>query len=182
MTSRLDTTRARRDEAGFSLIELIIVLLILGILVGMLVVTSRGNDQRARQQAMQTVSNEVFKAAVAFSSDFPRVGGNDPLINFTQRTNLRRSLSPTGAPMPTAESKERDLGFFTKAGQPYFRAAPASPYNSGQIRVIRAGTCPATGQVGYVYVCRAGNGVRVTGWGRAKSGAALRVFDEIGGI
>ena len=181
MTGLATRTDRRTGEQGFTLIEMIIVLLIVLSLVGMLAMSTRGNDQRARQQAMSTVANEVFTAAVAFNAEFPRIGANDPLINFSQRTTVRRSLSPAGTSMPTAESKEQDLGLFTKTGQPYFRATPASPYG-GQLKLLRGATCPTTGQIGYTYICRAGAGVRVTAWGRGKDGKPLLVFDEVGGI
>jgi hypothetical protein len=80
--------------------------------------------------------------------------------------------------LPAAESGERDLGLFTKTGEPYFKTIPPNPYGN-QVRLIRGATCPSPGLVGYVYICRSGTRVRVTGWARSREGTPLRVFDKV---
>jgi prepilin-type N-terminal cleavage/methylation domain-containing protein len=177
----------RGGEAGFSLVELIIVMIIGAILLAIVILSSRGNESLAKQQAMASVASEVFTAAVAFNSDFPRVPAGttqDPLINFTTRSGIRQRLRIGTAALPTSEAAERDLGFFTRAGLPYFRRPPANPYG-GQILPLR-GACPAVGAAapGRIYICRpAGepSAVRVTAFARARNGTTILVFDRTGG-
>ncbi|MCB0879713.1 MAG: prepilin-type N-terminal cleavage/methylation domain-containing protein [Thermoleophilia bacterium] len=177
MIARVDT-RARED--GFSLVEMIVVMIIISILVSIVMLSTRGSDSTVRQQAMRSVTSQVFAAASAFNDEFPRVGGNDPLINFTQRTNVRRQLNFSGAALPGSESQETDMGFFTKTGRAWFKTKLASPF--GGAVVIQRGACPGTGTIGHVYICRpAGspNAVRVTGWARSRDGKPLLVFDQV---
>jgi prepilin-type N-terminal cleavage/methylation domain-containing protein len=175
------------SEAGFSLVELIVVMIISAILLSMVILSSRGNEALAKQQAMVAVATEVFTAAVAFNSDFPRVPPNsaqDPLINFTTRNAIRQRLRTGTAALPANEAAERDIGFFTRAGLPYFRRPPANPYGQ-QILPLR-GACPAADAAapGRVYICRpAGQptAVRVTAFARSREGVTILVFDRTGG-
>jgi prepilin-type N-terminal cleavage/methylation domain-containing protein len=181
-TSSLNSRRVRA-EGGFSMIELIMVVLIVSVLMAIVIATAGGSQAVSRQKAMRSVAEQVQQAAVAFNSDFPRVGAADPLVGFAARTQIRQRLDTTGAAMPGAESAESDLGFFTQTGAPFFRNVPESPYG-GRVQVVRANVCPAAGAANTVYVCRPAarpSAVRVTAWGRSRSGAPLLVFDAVSG-
>lgn len=175
-------TRAARHEGGFTLIELLVALIIIATLTVLMVSKLGGTNAQSRQKAMVAVAEQIHIAASSFNADFPRRGTYDPLINFTHRTALRRTLSSATAAMPSSESAETDRGFFTRTGRPLMRSQITSPYGK-TVAIMRLG-CPATGQVGYVYICRpaARTGqVRVTAWAANRTGAPIRVYDKVSG-
>lgn len=66
--------QARRDDSGFTLIELVIVILILGVLAGVVVFSVRGINDRGEVAACKTEIRTVETAVEAFyanTNDYP---------------------------------------------------------------------------------------------------------------
>lgn len=64
MLSKLRTRLAYRNEAGFTLIELVIVIVVIGILTAIAIPTYGAIQHTARQNTVNTVANQVYKAVI----------------------------------------------------------------------------------------------------------------------
>ena len=62
--------RRREDEQGFTLIELMVVVLIIAILIAIAIPTFLGAQDRARDRAAQSDLRNAFTAAKSIASDF----------------------------------------------------------------------------------------------------------------
>ncbi|HUR48349.1 MAG TPA: prepilin-type N-terminal cleavage/methylation domain-containing protein, partial [Acidimicrobiales bacterium] len=62
--------RRREDEQGFTLIELMVVVLIIAILIAIAIPTFLGAQDRARDRAAQSDLRNAFTAAKSIATDF----------------------------------------------------------------------------------------------------------------
>jgi len=93
----IEAKKAQREEegneAGFSLIELIVVVVILGILVAIAIPVFNGIQAQAKQQALETItSNAATQAATGYAKT-PVVAPN--FANFTSEANAPAGLTLT---------------------------------------------------------------------------------------
>ena len=80
----------RRDQAGFTLIELMVVVLIIAILLAVAIPTYLGAKDRANDKAAQSTARNAFSAArvyytdkLAYTADPTTMGTVEPSINWT---------------------------------------------------------------------------------------------------
>ena len=113
-------TRDNEPEAGFTLIELMMVVLIIAILIAVLIPTFVGAKQRAQDRAMQSsMRNALTAAKVVYSErgDYTQatVAGLDEQPSLESRSSTRRR-SPTGPERP-CRSIPVSTSYFVIAGQ-----------------------------------------------------------------
>lgn len=73
--------RKRRHEAGFTLVELLVVIAVLGILAAVVVFAVQGVGDKGRTAAVSTDARIIRTAEEAFCSKFGRYGTMDELVN-----------------------------------------------------------------------------------------------------
>ena len=91
-------SRARRGEAGFTLIELMVVVLIIAILIAIAVPTFLGARQRAQDRAAQSLLRQALTAAKVYYTDNQSYTQNtaalsaiEPVVVFQAHTNPNTS-------------------------------------------------------------------------------------------
>jgi prepilin-type N-terminal cleavage/methylation domain-containing protein len=89
----LASIKAMKAEKGFTIVELLIVIVIIGILAAIVIVAYNGITQRANDTNYKSAASQIDKIAEAYNAD----NGSYPqtLANFT---------SYTSAPLPTGTS------------------------------------------------------------------------------
>lgn len=167
----------RAGEDGFSLLELLIVMVVVALLMAIAVPTFLSQKATARQQAMIGAAEQVAAGLGRMNEDFPAINGTDPLVYAAHASARRSTVCSSGNPL----CKATDQGLFTRSGSPAVKAWPDSPYGGRVVlqRVRRGGSCDVSMPPGTVGVCRVGiDGFRVVAWGRTRDGRAARVYDK----
>ena len=91
----LKRIREMKDEDGFTLIELMVVVLIIAILIAIAIPTFLGLRERAQNRAAQSDLRNALTAAKAFYTDNEHLHG----LHRPRRERTSSLLSP-GTPMP----------------------------------------------------------------------------------
>jgi general secretion pathway protein G len=91
---KLNTRTRRQDEAGFSLIEILIVVAVLGILMAMTVSSLVGARDKARQGATIADMRNIATAIEAYTVDFsvPPVAGAFESVSLMLRPYLNQNV------------------------------------------------------------------------------------------
>jgi type IV pilus assembly protein PilA len=96
----LEILRKRRDDEGFTLIELMVVVLIIAILIAIAIPTFLGARQRAQDRAAQSNIRNAFTAektfytdSQAYTSTVASLTAIEPSLSYT---NAAGSLAATG--------------------------------------------------------------------------------------
>ena len=108
----LKKIREMKDQDGFTLIELMVVILIIAILIAIAIPTFLGLRQRAQNRAAQSNLRNAMTAAKAFYTD------NETYVGFTEAVaeGIEPSLNFNTAAVSVAnEVSIRDLGAGTVA-------------------------------------------------------------------
>lgn len=160
--------RTRRIEAGFTLVELLIVMIIIAILVLMVSLALNSSKVASRNQAMKSAAASVDQALGSFNRIYPRVGTSDP---FWQRSKNKAWSGNTGSP---------NKGLADETGAWILNEWPSNPYVTGGVVLRRYSSptsCAAMGVPGEIRACRtAGMMYTVRAFGRNRSGATIEVY------
>ena len=104
--------RKRENEEGFTLIELMVVVLIIAILIAIAIPTFLGAQDRARDRAAQSDIRNSLTAAKSIASDFEGNWQSDNDCDATEATDFTSSLNTENASLNYVEqvtSEEDDV-------------------------------------------------------------------------
>jgi len=96
----------RRNNRGFTIVELLIVIVVIGILAALVIVTYTGIQQRARDTERKTDINAIHgqvEAYYAQNGSYPGLGtqgSNDGINDSTWRSNNMKGLDPAALSPP----------------------------------------------------------------------------------
>lgn len=98
-TKLLESLRSRRrDEGGFTLIELMVVVLVIAILLAIAIPTFLGARERSQDRSAQSnLRNALTAAKVAYSNDGDYSMANDTSLNLTE-PNLTLTAAGSSSP------------------------------------------------------------------------------------
>ena len=142
--------RTREAEAGFTLIELMVVVLIIGILIAVLIPTFFGAKQRAQDRAMQSsLHNAMTAAKVVFSDhgDYTEattvgLGAAEPSLTFVAAGTL--SPGPNVVSVNPASTTYIVMAGQARSGNCFFISDDESASGIGvQYAKAAAGACNA---------------------------------------
>ncbi|OGL25664.1 hypothetical protein A3E49_01260 [Candidatus Saccharibacteria bacterium RIFCSPHIGHO2_12_FULL_49_19] len=100
----------RRNNRGFTIVELLIVIVVIGILAALVIVTYTGIQQRARDTERKTDINAIHgqvEAYYAQNGSYPGLGtqgSNDGINDSTWRSNNMKGLDPAALSPPGSTS------------------------------------------------------------------------------
>ena len=112
--------KTMKSERGFTIVELLIVIVVIGILAGITIVAYNGVTARANTSAARVAGNSVLKKAEAYNAD---LNGYPTLpTNLTDGASVGKSFNvPTGSfntagsagvPPGTAPARPSIVNFF----------------------------------------------------------------------
>jgi prepilin-type N-terminal cleavage/methylation domain-containing protein len=138
----------KNKTAGFTIVELLIVIVVIGILAAITIVAYNGVQSRARSTNAQAAANGVLKKAEVYNTDdlAPTVG-YPTLPSHLSGATADKTYAITGATFATG----------TGGTSPNFTTAPT--------------TAPASPSVLIFYSCGATGGLRVDYWDYASAAA-----------
>lgn len=106
--AKLRSLRARRDDGGFTLVEVLVVAIILGILAGIAVLAFSGASRYSTRRACETDVKTVVGAISAYRNDWPTttdINYSDGLKLYGASELVPTYMSPLSATSPYKVSK-----------------------------------------------------------------------------
>ena len=156
-------TAIRNNKRGFTLVEILIVVIILGILAAIVIPQFTNASQDARKSSLtsqlQTIRSQVELYKLQHQDKLPDVVNSWQIL--TQKSNV--------------------FGTVTSAGSfgPYLQQVPTNPLNNATLVINGNGTASPTGSNGWVYDYSGGSG---TGKFWATGSVTTMFFDEGTGL
>jgi len=106
----LNNIKIKRKESGFTIVELLIVIVIIGILAAITIVSYNGITKRANTASAQSTANAVISKAEVYLADGPTAkypstlatltgAGSDTTYRLTGATYNNLSTAPTSSNM-----------------------------------------------------------------------------------
>lgn len=84
----LPTIKTKRAQRGFTIVELLIVIVVIGILAAIVIVAYNGVTQQANAARAQANASSIQKTAEAFNAECPVTGPCTGLSGFPSLANL----------------------------------------------------------------------------------------------
>ncbi len=140
---------ARSDESGFTLIELMMVVLIIAILIAVLIPTFFGARDRANDRAMQSGLRNGLTAAKAIYVDTQDYTGATPARLNAEGVPVKfvgPGITPTNQNEASVDAPSDSYIVFSgesKSGTCFFLSDDAAGAGTMYAAVPGAGTCPA---------------------------------------
>jgi type IV pilus assembly protein PilA len=143
-------SRDDEPEAGFTLIELMMVVLIIAILVAVLIPTFVGAKQRAQDRAVQSNVRNAFTAAKVIYSDHgdyteatvAALAATEPAIGFVDATTP--SSGPDAVSVDSVSTTYFVAAARSKSGTCYLVRDDASVGGTGERYARTTGSCSAS--------------------------------------
>ena len=120
-----------KNKKGFTIVELLIVIVVIGILATLVIVTFTGIQQKARNSQRQTDINAVASHVEAFYAQHGFYPTAADITNATFRTNQMKGLDPEALRDP----KQSSTGTIATA------AVEAGTYQYSYVPGATTGTC-----------------------------------------
>jgi type IV pilus assembly protein PilA len=145
----LDARAARSNEAGFTLIELMMVILIIAILIAVLMPVFMGATERARDRATQSSLHNAVTAAKSVFSDKADYTQATPGTLTTQTgalTFVSAATAPSGqntVSVAPVSASYIVFGGLSKSGECFYVADDASGTGTLYAKLGGAGGCAA---------------------------------------
>jgi len=157
MLQKLIERRQKGQEEGFTLIELMVVVLIIAILIAIAIPTFLGARQRAQDRAAQsnarnglTAEKTVYTDAQAYSNSATTLNGVEPSLNFVaDEAPGAANLNNEVAVSINAGGDTVWLGVKSKSGECFYIQDTTTAGSAGtQYGKSAASPCPATSPTG----------------------------------
>lgn len=111
--------RARKGQGGFSLIELLVTLAILGVLATLVVPVTQVAMQRRQEQDLRRALRDIRQALDAYK----RAGDEGRIVRVTDASGYPKSLEVLVEGVPDQRNPKRSKMFF-------LRRVPRDPFNA----------------------------------------------------
>ena len=148
----LDARAARRNEAGFTVLELMMVIFIIAILIAVLLPVFLGASSRAKDRAMQaSLRNAVTAAKSLYSDNADYTQANSASLNSAagSLTFVGANVDPSGqntVSVDTVSDSYIVMSGLSKTGECFYVADDASNAGTGTLyaKLGGAGGCRAS--------------------------------------
>jgi prepilin-type N-terminal cleavage/methylation domain-containing protein len=147
----LTNIKERASERGFTIVELLIVIVIIGILAGIVILAYAGLTNQAKTSKASTVSADVVKKFEAYNADPANTG------------------YPVTAPTSTTRALATGLTLSTNSGKSWY--IPTGSYNLTTTAITSAATGANANGDPLLNIHDCGGGYRFTVWDFSKNQA-----------
>ena len=101
--------KSYKKQSGFTIVELLIVIVVIGILAAITIVAYNGIQNRSKDTAAKSLANQISKKAEAYNS----VGSNYPLLKTNFATQKESTLGNAGAVVLADPIDQNSVGYKT---------------------------------------------------------------------
>ncbi len=152
-----------QSEKGFTIVELLIVIVVIGILAAIVIVAFNGITQQANANAAKANAQSVAKVADTFNTECPKTTACASVSGYPSEANLRTysGASNATAKLPAAISADAAL----------IQTTLSATHADGKtiqylVNATNTGTCvgywnQSTGAAEYIYAGAASNGQNI---------------------